>query len=285
MRPDELGYAAHRDGRLPRSGAGPAPEPKRTRLQSYALLGVLTAAVAAGVGFGVSSTRPQEYRASAEVLLRPPGGLSSPLTDNSGDPERDIQTQVQLLLSPPVANLVQRRLGAAPAVAVVPVGRTNILEVTATAADPSRAAVVANAYVDAFLQYRADASQQTLFTAEGAVRGQAAALAQEIGAVENQLATSTGRSRSALLAARAQLAAQQPAFAQRSADLRLQAALQGAGPVILAEATPPRSSTRPDPLRTGAVAAVLGLMLGIGLAYLLADRARRRAAAATVEPG
>jgi uncharacterized protein involved in exopolysaccharide biosynthesis len=275
MRPDELEHAVDRDGRTPHRGSG-AVSPSRPGLRSYVLSGALTAVVAAAAALGVSSAQPQDYRASAELLLRSPAGLATPLAAGPGDPERDIQTQVQLLLSPPVGELVRRRLGEQPAVEVVPVGRSDILEVMARATNPSRAAAVANAYTDAYLEYRADASQQILFTAEGEVRRQATALAQQVQAVEDGLTGATGTSRAALLATRNQLAVQQTVFAERAADLRLQSALASSGPQILARATPPLSGTRTDPVRLAAIGAVLGLFLGIGLAAALAERGRRR---------
>lgn len=236
------------------------------------LAGAAAAGVAASV---VVASTGQQYDAAAQILLRPPGSTGVQ-PSGSGDPERDIQTQVQLVLSRPVAALVRQRLGEAPPVAVAPLGRTDILELTATASSAGRAAEVANAYAAAYLAYYEQASTAGRLAAETRLTSEQRKLSERVVDLDGQLAEASGATRTRLLADRAAVEAQLALYARRLADLRLDATLGDSRPAVLARALPPGSGERADPVATVVAAALGGLALTAGLSLAAQVRRRRR---------
>lgn len=121
------------------------------------------------VGMAQRETR---YEATADILLTPlPQGdqtyLGLQLLRESNDPTRTAQTAAALIDSPQAAQRTAARLGPrfTPSrvqenVEVEPKGQSNIVSVTATAADPALAARLANTFVDAALQARVDALRE-----------------------------------------------------------------------------------------------------------------------------
>ena len=75
--------------------------------------------------------------------------------------QTDVETELTLVTSAPIANSVRRQLGAVPAATAAEVGQTNVIAITATSTSPVEAARVANAYARDFVAYReATASQK-----------------------------------------------------------------------------------------------------------------------------
>lgn len=136
-------------------------------VRAHPVLIALVTVVAVLAGVAWSSTREATYEASAQVLVTPiPEGERSlpqlPLLRASSDRTRIVQTAASLLDSPAAASHAARRLGADwtgarvdGMVEVLPVGESDVLSVTAKAADAEVAATVANAYAAAALDVRA----------------------------------------------------------------------------------------------------------------------------------
>jgi Mrp family chromosome partitioning ATPase/capsular polysaccharide biosynthesis protein len=175
-----------------------------------AVVGVLAALMAA-----ITVTRAgKTYQATASVLVNPlPQGSTElpgvPTVFDTGDPARTTQTAAALLASPQAAQAAAVRLGppwtqagVMAAVAVTPLGASNVLAVTAQADNAAGAARVANAYAAAALNYRASIVQQSL--------------ASEIAVLHTRLLALAG----------AQNSAEAQAVAGELAQLRL---LQGTG--------------------------------------------------------
>src|SRR5664280_2859569 len=75
-------------------------------------------------------------------------------------------TELQLVTSAPIKAAVGRKLGSVPSVSAAEVGQTNVIAVTATAANPARAALIANAYANAFVTYQRSAAIDNLTAAD-----------------------------------------------------------------------------------------------------------------------
>lgn len=156
----------------PPSPFGPA-DPARpggsvvASVRAHPVLIAIVTLVAVLAGVAWSSMREPTYSASAQVLVTPiPEAERSlpqlPLLRASSDRTRIVQTAASLLDSPAAASLAARRLGGDwtgarvdGIVDVLPVGDSDVLAVTAKAADAAVAARVANAYADAALHVRA----------------------------------------------------------------------------------------------------------------------------------
>jgi receptor protein-tyrosine kinase len=169
-------------------------------------------------------------------------------------------TNVQLLenqsgVPAAAARLVGHSVSAADvagAVSASQQGVTNVATVSATTTNPQLAAGIANAYVAAFI-----ASQRAQ---QRAVVRQSLNLVQRqiAGSSQQQLAGSTGQ-----------------ALLDRAESLRILAKLQDGGVQRVTFAAVPGSPSSPRVKRNTALGFVLGLLLGLGVAFLL-ERLDRR---------
>jgi Mrp family chromosome partitioning ATPase/capsular polysaccharide biosynthesis protein len=183
-------------------------------VKRYWLLVVLVGILAAAMAAVTVARAGKTYQATASVLVTPlPQGSSElpgvPTVVDTGDPARTMQTAASLLDTPQAAQVAARRLGrpwsqagVMAAVAVTPLGASNVLAVTGQAASAADSARVTNAFATAALNYRAAVVQQSL--------------AAEITVLHTRLGALAG----------AQNSAEAQALAGQIAQLRL---LQGSG--------------------------------------------------------
>lgn len=148
------------------------PRPKEGALSPYlraiqahrvVFVVVVLATVAAAAIW--TSTSSKEYSASAKILVTPlpqdnQSLLGFDLLRDSGDPTRTVQTAAALFESRAAADAVAKTLGGETgeqvlsSISVQPEGESNVLDITATADSPDRAALTANAFTTAVLRLR-----------------------------------------------------------------------------------------------------------------------------------
>lgn len=226
----------------------------------WIVAGVVLFGAAAG---GYSVVQHKQYTASAQLLVLPSSGVTLP---GSGSQQvispTDVLTELQLLTTAPVKDKVQRQLGSVPNVTATEVGQTNVIAVSATAKSPTLAAKIANAYANAFVAYQQTTSSGTLTAAEQQLQAQ-------ISAVAAQLAALQGAPSSASNAAQvAALAGQQATLNEELATLQVNGAASTGGVQVVTPAKAPTSPSSPKPIQDGLLAAVVGLLVGIGIAFL-----------------
>jgi capsular exopolysaccharide synthesis family protein len=135
---------------------------------------------------------------------------------------------------------------------VSPQGESNIVNISAMATSPKLAASIANTYADQFVRDQARASRRYFGSALTLVRKEYAALPRQQRTGPEGLAL-TGRAQS----------------------LQILSQLQAGNVQIAQAATSPSAPSSPKVARNTALGAVLGLLLGIGLAFLF-ERLDRR---------
>src|SRR5829696_8109690 len=143
---------------------------------------VATAALA-GIGFGLLAA--QSYEATARVLIGQRTQLDALLGASSyaPDPEREVNTSVELVSLEPVAESVRRRLGL-DADAGALIGKlsaqidrnSNVLSITVRDASAHQAARIANAFALGFREFLANSSQASIDDAVTAAKARAAQL-------------------------------------------------------------------------------------------------------------
>jgi capsular polysaccharide biosynthesis protein len=123
----------------------------------------LFAAVAAAVGAYVSSGLAERYESTATVLVNQ-GGSAAELIDPgstrpSSDPERDINTQVELITLPPVAQAVRREVGVRDGVddllddvSTAVRGTSDLVEITANRTSPAEARDIAQSFATQYVE-------------------------------------------------------------------------------------------------------------------------------------
>jgi polysaccharide biosynthesis transport protein len=234
---------------------------------------VLATAVVVLTALGVSFAQTPVYQATAQLLITPTASTSSVLNQSgfAQDPTAtDIQTQMQIITSAPVKEIVRSQLGAAPKVSVSEVGQTTVVDVRAASTIASQAAEVANAYANAYLDSQRAQAINNLQAAGTQVQDKIDALGTEIDTLDAQIAGAKDPAVATNLSPqRDELVSQQGLFKQQLAQLQLNASVATSGGQIVTPATTPTSPSSPRPTRSAILALAVGLLFGVGVCFLL----------------
>jgi receptor protein-tyrosine kinase len=232
----------------------------------WVVAGVVLFGAAAG---GYSVVQHKQYTASAQLLVLP--STAANLPGSAGQlaiSPTDVLTELQLLTTAPVKETVHRKLGSEPNVTASEVGQTNVIAVSATANSPTLAAKIANAYSNAFVAYQQATSSATLTAAEHQLQAEIAAVAAQLATLQSSASSSSSSSSNA--AQIAALAGQEATYNEELATLQVNGAASTGGVEVVTPAKAPTSPSSPKPVRDGIIAAIVGLLVGVGIA-LLAD--------------
>ncbi|HEX2015721.1 MAG TPA: GNVR domain-containing protein, partial [Solirubrobacteraceae bacterium] len=203
---------------------------------------------------GLSVTAAKQYQATSKLLFRNAGlneavGAASP--PQTLDPQGEQSTNVLLVTTSQVASAVRRNLGLRLSdsallskVKVATEQNANIVDVTATDTDPAFAARLANAWTQQYVAVRQQAARVKVAQGEKLLRDRLATLAPSANAERADL----------------------NAALQKLVVLE---AVQTGNAEVVDQATVPTSASAPNPKRDAVVALLLGLALGVGVAFLL----------------
>jgi polysaccharide biosynthesis transport protein len=226
---------------------------------------VLIAVLVTGATFGFSKHQRKEYTATASVLVLASPQVDSqtglPNTSASASVDPTVQaTAIQLISRQPgVAGATARVLGrgvtpaeVSRAISVSQQGQTNIVDVSATSPTPSQASAIANTFVNQYISSQQAKARAGLRQALHVIELQTAALSPQ---------QRTGPSGLALR--------------DQAEALRIAIGLQNGGVQLITPAQTPGSPSSPKVSRNTALGLVVGLLLGLGMAFLL-ERLDRR---------
>jgi polysaccharide biosynthesis transport protein len=201
-----------------------------------------------------TSAQPKQYETAAKLLLQS-DNLSAALagTGIGGvDPTRQAATDAQLLASPTVAARVQKQLRqplTGASVHTAANGDSNILTVTVRDKRPPRAAKIANAFASQYIVFRRDTTKRRYQRALATIQTRLAQTRKNT----PDYATLTGQAK----------------------QLKLLVSLQTGDAQLVQPAPVPSSAVEPKPVRNIILGVLIGLLLGLGLAFLR-DRLDRR---------
>jgi polysaccharide biosynthesis transport protein len=228
---------------------------------------VATVVVVVVAALAVSFAQTPIYEAEAEVVVEPVRRTQDVSLEELLAPQSNVvQTERLVVTSRPVAERVVDELGLASTsealdrVRVETVADTRVLRIIASDPDPSAAVEIADAFALSYLEHKRDQAVEGLLAARANLDQRAESLRAEIAELDDADEVDEVQ-RDALLAQLAQLAAQ-------GADLGDAAGTVSGGGSVLTPAEAPTSPVSPRPVCTGALAVVLGLLLGVGLAFL-----------------
>jgi capsular exopolysaccharide synthesis family protein len=142
------------------------------------------------------------------------------------------------------------------------------MRVTATSTSATRSARIANAYANAYVDYRKSRAVGDLDAASRSIQARLKSLQDQIDGIESRLATADHVTQSALSARHTNLLTEQSLLAQKLDSLQVDATLKSGGVQLTKAATTPMSPASPKPLRNLALALLVGLVVGTGLAFL-----------------
>jgi len=218
---------------------------------------IIGAALIGTLAMGLNSASKQaQYQAVASIVYQKQSDVSSALSGSGGattftDVQQELTTMAKLIGSPDMAT----RAGKQPSVTagevlgdvsatVVP--DTSMINIGATRADPEEAARVANAYAQAFIDWRRQVQVDQLSQAETIV-------------TEKLKGFATPAQK------------QTPNYyilLQRLEDLRVLKAMQTGNYQLAQQATIPYSPISPKPRRDAILGFIMGLAVGLGLAFV-----------------
>jgi receptor protein-tyrosine kinase len=217
---------------------------------------VLCVVLTTGVAFGFSKTQTTEYTATASLLFnnasvaqQASGVQVSTQFDAQGQRDTNL-TLVQLanVVAQRTANALNAGITAQQvknAVTASAQGQSDIVSISADWTNPAMAARIANTFTNEFIQQQREDDQATIQNGIALVRHQYTALTKE------QKQTPQGQS-----------------LLDHLESLRILKAMQNSTQLAQA-ATAPTSPSSPKVLRNTIVGAILGLLLGFGIAFLM----------------
>ena len=128
----------------------------------------------------VSLVVPKSYSGQAQVLITEKNSAAALLGNTlplSTQPERTLETQVEMMKRRPIAEEVIRKLNLQTTpeellrrVKVSALGQTNLVNITATDSDPRIAANIANAIAEVYVTSARDAERQSIAQAADEVQ-------------------------------------------------------------------------------------------------------------------
>lgn len=255
------------------------------------VLVVATVASAVALATAASLVRTPQYRASAEVLLQQ-DAHDDVLADGrsaqgTGDLGQMVQTELQVMRSRSVERAVAAELGHRPAVTISAKGDTQVVVIDAVRPSRADAEREADTYASVYVDMRQRQTRTALHQASGAIRNQLTTLDERVDGLYRQLtelraraaaadeedradlAVREGRLKATIEAQEVSLAARRVAFTEQIDQLELAANLaESRGARVVSEATRPGDPISPRPQRDIPLALVLGLVVGVALAFV-----------------
>lgn len=228
-----------------------------------ALIVILCAVVVPASALGWSLGQDEKYTATSQLLFRDPGFdqrlFGSSVLEASEDPQRQAATNVLLVSNRRVAERTARERGfgltgneIATKREVAAEGQADVVSVSMTDRSPLRAAQLANTYAQEFIEFRREADR--------------AKIAETQALIDQQLAGSSAD----------QTGGDDTDSLRRQAErLEVLASLQTGNAELVQAAEPPRSPSSPRTARNVALGGFVGLLMGLGLAFML-ERLDRR---------
>jgi capsular exopolysaccharide synthesis family protein len=180
--------------------------------------------------------------------------------DTYWDLDRGIQTEIQVIEGDAVQRRVQENLALdepPSPVSASQVGTTDVISISVRDTNAANAQTLADAYAEAYIEVRREQSVAALLSAVREVQVAIDDLEVELDALPEDDVR------------RASLVSQLTSFETTLDQLRVDAALRTGGAAVIQPAFLPVSPVEPTPARTAMLATVVGLLIGLGAAFLI----------------
>jgi polysaccharide biosynthesis transport protein len=240
-----------------------------TVLRRRKLVVATTTVAVVTLALTASFLQTKTYKAGAELLLQPRASerIFAPEQDPTQRTDRQAQvdTEIQVMKSRSVKSAVADQLHMSASVSIAPKGATDVVTISATSSDPAQAARIANVYADVYIKTRRQQAIDDLLAAATQVQSKLADIDQQLSDLDAKPAQDP-----AIAAQKQALFSQRGTYSQQLSQLQLAGSLtESGGAQLVSKAETPSSPIRPTPLRNAVLAAILGLILGAGLAFLV----------------
>lgn len=214
------------------------------------------------------------YQGEAKVLVN---ALTTPNSSGAGIPvQPNMLTEQQLASSQNTAQMVQRALHISTPtnemldnLSVSVVSTTNVLQFDYSSPSPVTAAVMANAFAQAYITFRAQSASAQYRSAVAPVNAQIKTTQAKLAAISSKLShTTSNAARAALGAKRDSYIAQMGVLQQRLSAISSAEPSRNTVAQVIQTARVPTSPASPNKVKNGGLALIVGLVLGVGLAFL-----------------
>ncbi|HJV08456.1 MAG TPA: Wzz/FepE/Etk N-terminal domain-containing protein, partial [Acidimicrobiales bacterium] len=246
----------------------------------------LSVAIVLAVALTVSFLQTPRYAATAKLLLRQKASQSVFANQSQGyvDPVRSVETEIEVIKTEPVQDLVRDKIGSAPAVQVRPVGQTDLVTIRAESTEPARASLIANTYAAAYIDFRRAQALEEFTAASEEIQAKITQRKQQVESLDSTLrglpncvdarttpdaCNQRTAAEDTIDAQRTTLLAQLGLFEQTLDQLAVDSTLARGSAQLVTPASTPADPFAPTPQRNALLAVVLGLRFGIGLAFLV----------------
>lgn len=219
----------------------------------------VTVVVVVGLTMAYSFLATPKYTANAKVLIPELNTVaqlnasSSSQLPSSDSVQRTLADEQQLAQGDQVRKAAQAQLGFPGKITIGSSATADILTFTATNTDRAAAATIANAYANSYIT-TSDTKLAAQYNQE--ISALRASLAQLQGPGAPPISAGSGESSVATITQSLQQL-------QAAANLVSQT-----GPTVVQGASPPSSPSSPQKVRNGILALLVGLVLGVGVAFL-----------------
>lgn len=229
------------------------------RKRRWWIVAAVLLGLAASVGYVFIT--PREYSATAQLVVQSAGASTAVGVAPESVTPTIVQTDVQLVTSAPVEQLVSQQIGGHPSVTAAEVAQTNVIAITAVSGTPALAASIANVYARAFVESQEQVASNSLKTAEVQLQKQINALYQQAATLRKHRGTADQQQALITEAAVAK---------QQLAQMQVQNGSGSIGGIsFVTPAQPPQSPSSPKPVQDGLLGLFAGLILGLAVAFLL----------------
>ena len=233
----------------------------------------------------LSALQQPTYRSEAMILISDKdmgAALQGTILSDSSQPDRWLATQVSLIQQRPLAQTVVTKLNLKMTpdellgrIEVRTYGQQNVVTVAATDKDPARAADIANALSQAYVDWSRDSKKQDLKSSAADVETGLAEQTSRIRTLRSEmksLGPGSSTRRAALTSDLALAEELQAAFAHKRDLLAVNERLDAGAGRIVAPAVASAKPISPRIVLNTALGAVVGLLAGLALAFLLESR-------------
>jgi capsular exopolysaccharide synthesis family protein len=246
----------------------------------WAWLLILASVLAGGTAYYLSSRMTPLYQASTLMLINPGQSLRTDDYSNVITGERLASTYSQMLVSRPVLEEAIQKLDLAMTssqlkgmVTVAPVRDTQLIRLDVRDANPYRAALIANTLVLVFADQNLELQRERYAESKASLEAQLALVGEQMESVAAELAELSNISanraeRERLEAALAQYTQTYAGLLSSYEQVRVTEAQSISRISQVEAATPPVAPVSPRVFNNTALAAVVGLMLAVGVIFL-----------------
>lgn len=235
--------------------------------RKWVVIVVAFAVVASALVFSLLQT--PVYESHARVVIEPSQSLFQTGLGDTVDASR-IQTELQVIQGEAVKTAVRDKLGTAPDVSASVVGTTAVLDVAVQSVEPAGASSGANAYAEAYVDYRRQRAIDTLVAATEELQA-------KISDLDRQIAEADARAAAANpprpdrptpeTSEQASLRDQRTAFKEKFDQVQVDVALKNGGAQVVSRAAVPADPIRPTTVRNVLLGLLVGLIVGVALAF------------------